>query len=313
MTLATTLRRQDGLVTRRQALDSGLSPAAVEHLLRRSRWQVVIPGIYATFTGQLTATQRWMSGLLYGGPGCLLGGATAVRLYGLRQVPPSRAVHLLLPHHVHRSSRAFVRVRRSTAMPAPVHLDEWRVVPVARAVVDACRWMGQMDQVRALVAESVQQRKTTVAELYAELASGGSAGSAATRFALGEVAGGARSVAEAVARSLLIRSTLPPPEWNCDLFTVEGDWLARPDAWWREAGVVMEIDSQEWHLLPGHWAATMARHARMTSYGLLVVHITPRRLRTEPAEVLGLLARTIGQGMDRPTPAVTAVRPQVDR
>lgn len=68
---------------------------------------------------------------------------------------------------------------------------------------------------------------------------------------------------------------------------------------------MLEIDSREWHLLPEHWAATMARHARLTSYGLLVVHVTPAQIRSQPDEVLRLLARTIEQGLARPTPFVT--------
>jgi len=307
--LSTTLHRQDGLITRRQALAAGLSRGAIEHRLRRGRWQAVVPGIYATFSGQLTTSQRWKTGLLYGGPNCLLGGSTAARLHGLHQVPGSRAVHLLLPHGVHRPGRAFVRIRRTTAMPAPDYLDGLRTVPVARAVVDACRELTALNLVRALVAESVQQRKTTVTALSAELVKGGSAGSGLTRAVLLEVAAGSHSVAEAVGRGLLLRSALPPPEWNRDLFGPDGAWLARPDAWWRDAGVVLEIDSQEWHLLPEHWAATMARHARMTSHGLLVVHVPPRRLRIEPTEVLETLARTIAQGLGRPTPAVTDVAP----
>ncbi len=180
-------------------------------------------------------------------------------------------------------------------------------------MVDACRDLGSLDRVRALVAESVQRRKTTVAALSTEVARGASASSALIRRALDEVSGGARSVAEAIGRELVVRSVLPPPAWNRDLFTATGDWLARPDAWWRDAGVVLEIDSREWHLLPEHWAATMQRHARMTSYGLLVVHVTPRQLRVQPAEILATLERTITQGRTRPTPPVTDVPPPLWR
>ena len=30
-------------------------------------------------------------------------------------------------------------------------------------------------------------------------------------------------------------------------------FLARPDAWWLKAGVVVEVDSREWHLSPEDW------------------------------------------------------------
>lgn len=301
---------QDGLLTRRQAHVVGLTAAALRHRLRvRGPWQVVLPGIYATFTGELSTEQKWIAALLYGGPSCLLGGRTAAALHGLRQLPRSRSVQLLMPHSCRRVACGFVQIRRATSMPAPLFFDDLRAVPVERAVVDACRSMTTLDPVRALVAESVQRRKTDAAALSAELAGGGSAGSALIRLVLEEVKAGARSVPESVARGLILQSHLPPARWNCDLFTHDGEWLARPDGWWQEAGVALEIDSREWHLLPEHWATTMARHARMTSYGLLVVHVTPRQLRGQPAEFLTTLDRTIAQGLTRPTPPVTDVPP----
>lgn len=300
---------QYGLLTRRQALDT-LTASALRHRLRvGGPWQVVLPGIYASFTGGLTTHQRWIAGLLYGGPAGLLGGATAAALHGLRQLPASRTVHLLLPESVQRSESGFVRVRRTIVMPAPLFFDELRAVPVARAVVDACRRLRSLDEVRALVAESVQRGKTDVCALTAELDTGGSAGTALIRRVVAEVAGGAASAAEALGREVLLRSALPPARWNHDLFTHDGLWIACPDAWWPEAGVVLEIDSRKWHLLPEHWARTMARHALMTSHGLLVVHVTPGQFRQAPAGVVATLDRTIRQGMSRPTQAVTDVPP----
>ena len=194
-------------------------------------------------------------------------------------------------------------------MPPPLFFDELRAAPVERAVVDACQELTSLDRVRALVAESVQRRKTTAQALAVEVARGGSAGSGMTRRALDEVSDGTRSVAEARGRELIVGSALPVPVSNRDLFTATGDWLACPDAWWPDAGVVLAIDPREWHLLPEHWATTMRRHARMTSYGLLVVHVTPRQLRLRPAEVLATLERTLTQGLARPTPLVTDVPP----
>lgn len=137
-------------------------------------------------------------------------------------IPASRAVHLLLPHAAHRASRGFVTVRRTFAMPAPRFFDDLRAVPIEPAVVDACRLLARRDQVRTLVAEAVQRRKTDVAALARELSRGGSAGSALTRGVLDELAGGGRSVAEAAGRELIARSALRQPAWNQDLFAADG-------------------------------------------------------------------------------------------
>jgi very-short-patch-repair endonuclease len=57
------------------------------------------------------------------------------------------------------------------------------------------------------------------------------------------------------------------------------------DAWWPDAGVAAEVDSREWHLSPGDWERTLRRHARLTAHGILVLHFTPKQIRTEPAQV----------------------------
>lgn len=42
--------------------------------------------------------------------------------------------------------------------------------------------------------------------------------------------------------------------------TLAGDWLADPDAWWKDANTVPEIGSHRYHLLPDLAERTMSRH-----------------------------------------------------
>lgn len=57
-TIPDTLRRyadnQCGVVSRRQALDAGMTPGAIKSKLRSSRWRRLRPGVYATFTGPVS-------------------------------------------------------------------------------------------------------------------------------------------------------------------------------------------------------------------------------------------------------------------
>src|SRR5262249_9659056 len=108
-----------------------------------------------------------------------------------------------------------------------------------------------------------------------------------------------RSAAEADLRQLIRRSGLPEPLYNPDLY-VGSAFLARPDAWWKDAGVAAEVDSREWHLSPEQWAETVARHSRMTGHGILVAHFTPRQVRTEPRRVIADLRSAIETGSQRP-------------
>jgi hypothetical protein len=83
--------------------------------------------------------------------------------------------------------------------------------------------------------------------------------------------------------------------------------LAIPDAWWPQAGVAAEVDSQEWHLSPDSWKATMARHARMSARGIIVLHFPPSRIRTAGREVAAEIRSALAAASGRDLPAVRAV------
>jgi very-short-patch-repair endonuclease len=158
----------------------------------------------------------------------------------------------------------------------------------ARAVADAARAERDLAGVRAIVAAAVQSRRCTVEQLQHELRNGPVRGSALFRAALAEVAEGARSGPEGELLALIKRGKLPLPRLNARL-CIGDEFIARPDAWWPDFGVVVEVDSKEWHLSPDGWERTMRRHARMTALGLLVLHFSPRQIREEPDQVLAII------------------------
>jgi len=121
------------------------------------------------------------------------------------------------------------------------------------------------------------------------------------RAVLGEVADGIRSPAEGDFRGLVRRGGLPVPLFNARLYLGQ-QLLAVPDAWWPQAGVAAEVDSREWHFSPDAWEQTMLRHARMTAAGVLVLHFSPRQVRTAPGEVIAVIAAALRAG--RPIPAI---------
>jgi hypothetical protein len=222
-------------------------------------------------------------------------------------VPLSDAVDLLIPATARRLSVHFVRIHRTTRMPEqPWRLDGVRWAPPARAVADAARGELEFRAVRALVADAVQQGKCTIQQVAAELSAGPSQGSAALRAALAEVADGIASVAEGDLRSLIKRSGLPMPVFNPNLFA-GAEFLARPDAWWQDAGVACEVDSRQWHLSPADWERTQARHARMSAHGIIVLHYAPRRIRADPAEVGAEISKTLEVGRRRAPLPIRAV------
>jgi hypothetical protein len=301
------LRQQNDLITRSQALSAGMSRDALRHRLRAGgQWKVVLPGVYLGHSGQLTVGQRELAAVLYAGHGCVITGSAALARQDVR-VPLSEVVDVLIPEAMKRRSIGFVRVHRTIRMPErPVVIDGIRWAPPARAVADTAR--GQLDwqDVRELVAGAVQRGKCTVGQLATELRAGPSQGSDALRSALAEVADGIASVAEGDLRALIKRGGLPEPMYNPQLY-VGSTFLARPDAWWADAGVACEVDSREWHLSPVQWDKDLARHAAMSAHGIIVVHLTPRRLRVDGAAVVSQLRSTLDKGRQRPPLHIRAV------
>jgi hypothetical protein len=284
------------VISRSQALALGLTESGVRHrLVAGGRWQSLLPGVYLTVTGQPTGLQREMAALLYAGPVSAITGPSALLSWGMTGLQ-ARQVDVLVPDGSRRVSRKFVRMHRTRRMPAQIAYDRaiGYVLP-ARAVVDTVRGLTDLGHVRAIVAGAVQQRVCKIELLAAELPAGPVAGTAAFRAVLAEVAGGVRSGPEADLRQLIIRSGLPVPLFNCSL-RLNGAFLARPDAYWPQHGVVVEVDSWQWHSGAEAWAETLRRHNRLEAAGLRVLHFSPRQIRTEPADVISQIAAALAHG-----------------
>jgi len=181
----------------------------------------------------------------------------------------------------------------------------WQVGPVRytllpRAVADAVRDMVSLRDVRALVADAVQRGRCPVPELAAELTEGQKSGSALFRLALADVADGIRSTAEADLKDLLVKARLPLPLFNPSLYAADETFIARPDGWWPELGIAIEVDSLEWHLSPQDYADTLARGRRMAKYQIVTLRFTPKQIRTDPATVIRDIKEALEGARGRP-------------
>lgn len=294
---------QRGVLSRAQSRECGISQNSLKYRIRPGGpWQRLLPGVYLTTTGRPTWTQWEIAAVLYAGPEAVITGAAALRNHGVRGAEP-RAVDVLVPAGRQRTSRGVAVIHRTRRMPRETYCDGvLRYAPPARAVVDAAREMTELSDVRAILAGAVQQRKCSLAKLAAEVRDGPVRGSAQVRVVLAEVMAGIRSVPEAELRRLILQAGLPRPFYNPTLLLGTA-FLAKPDAWWPDAGVAVEVDSKEWHLLPADWEATMARHDRMAAAGINVVHLSPARIREKPAEVRATIAGALRTG--RPLPHIT--------
>jgi hypothetical protein len=294
------LEQQLDVLTREQALAAGVTRHALKHRLRvGGPWRRLLPGVYVAATGTPTIVQQEMAALLYAGRGSLITGLAAVRHYGIRG-PVTEFVDVLVPASRRRGDAAFLRLHRTTRMPERVaQAGPLRYAVPARAVADTVRGLDNLRDVRAIVADAVQRGRCQVSDLAAELAAGPDVGSVLFREALTDVVGGIRSAAEGDLKDLLASSGLPMPLFNAAVFAGD-DFIARPDAWWPELGVAVEVDSVEWHLSPEDHAKTLARGRRMGIHQLNVLRFTPKQLRTEPARVVADIRAALEGARARP-------------
>jgi hypothetical protein len=126
---------QDGLITRIQALAAGASPDTIRHAITVARrWQVVVPGIYATFDGPLAQIHRLRTAVLFGGNRSMITGTMACRMIDLRYVPgPSDEIDILVDCSRHVTD---VGLSKPTARPAcPRSRGGWTRPPRAPPMI----------------------------------------------------------------------------------------------------------------------------------------------------------------------------------
>jgi hypothetical protein len=295
--LARTLDQQLEVITRKQAVAVGLTKHALRHRLRLGGpWQGLLPGVYLAATGSPTRIQQEMAAMLYAGPGSVITGLAAVRQHHIRG-PVTESVDVLIPASRRRRDADFVQLHRTTRLPTQVwQLGPLRYALSPRAVADAVRDLTSLRDVRAMVADAVQRGHCRVPDLSEELSQGPSVGSKLFREALADVADGIHSAAEGNLKDLLAKSGLSAPLFNASIYDGDGTFIARPDAWWPEKGVAVEVDSHEWHLSPHDHTRTLERQRRMGKRGILVLPFTPREIRTQPAKVIAAIRDALKSG-----------------
>ncbi|MEV6906810.1 hypothetical protein [Amycolatopsis sp. NPDC051071] len=222
--------------------------------------------------------------------------------YGLRNLPKTDEVHLLVPAERSVADSGFVHIERSRRMPRPRIRSGVPAAPVPRAVLDAARRTPRQDAVTAMMAEAVQ-RGFCLPLMLADELDEARRGSGA-RSALLPILGGARSVAEADAWRLWQRSDLPDFQWNVNTFDTEGHYIAKPDGWCDELAFAWEVDSLGYHAGDEGFRDTLVRNARYAAAGIVVLQTLPSRLRSEPDKVAAELRAALDSARLRPRPDV---------
>jgi hypothetical protein len=288
----------------------GFASSTIAHRTRPTggQWQRPLPGVVLLHNGTPTDRERIRAALLYAGDGSCVTGGTALRLFGLRTVPAGLEVAMLIPQQRHRVSTRFVVCERTDRFPQPVERDGLPLAPLPRALLDHTRKLLSLTDVRALVAEAIQRHLCAQSDLLGELNRAQRRGTARVRVVAREIIAGIRSVAEAEMRDLIQAAGIRQPEWNMDLLTTDGQFIACPDAYWPDLGIALEVDSRQWHLSPDGWERTMRRRMELSRYGVTVIHVSPQRIRQDRHGLVEDIRATLAAAKLRQPPQLLVVR-----
>lgn len=312
--LLAVLARQDGVVTRRQLVAGGVSPAAVRWNSGRA-WRVLLPHVVMLSREAPRPRQRQVAGLLWAGPHSVLAGATAAAAHGITTADPRDRVHLLVPAPLSSRRSGFADVRRTLLHdPDTVTRGSVRLSSPARAAVDAARAALTERDRSAILIEAVQRGLCSVDDLAEWVHRLRTRDSARLRIPLEHAASGAWSLPESEVLELVARSAVLPPAWaNPALEHADGSALTTPDVWFDDVALAVMVHSRQYHAEADAWDATVERDADLVGAGVVVVGVTPRSVRSDPRAVLRRIEGAHEAASARPRPGVVARPRLVDR
>lgn len=268
------------VVTREQLHQAGRGHDFGDRRVRAGEWARLAPSIYVIAVPDLLG--RVQAAVAHAGVDAVVTGWAACAALGLPYVPDQRAVPVLVPAGRRRVSTPYVQVLPTTRRPTWWIWHGVRIAAPARGLVDAARALSELRAVRALTLGALAEGAVQLRELRFELQAGARGGSALCRRALQDASYGAASAPEAelADRALVCARAgrLPPFLLNPDVL-VDGRFVGRPDGWLMGLGLGWEVDSRQHHGRDDQFDATLARHDGFVTHGLVLLHVTPRRLR----------------------------------
>ena len=285
------LEAQAGVLTRRRAVEL-LGRGRVDALLESGRWRQPHPGVLVAHNGPLSNTQRQWAALLYGGPGAALARNTAATLGGLRRFD-SDDVHLLLPKDRHLSGRPGIALSRTRHLTSRnlARAAGPRRTTIERAAVDIATWARTNDEVREIIAASVQQRRTTAAALRrTALRLGPITHRRLILATITDVAGGAETLPEMEFTAALVRAGLPLPQRQTVKKRPDGRYYL--DAEWMRYSVGAEIDGHH-HAWAANWGRDLHRMNEITIGGVLLLRFPNHAVREHAQGVADQVRRAL--------------------
>lgn len=290
--------RQGRAITAAQLRDCGLSVQTVATAVARHHLHRKHRGVYAVGTKTLSRTgDRWAAHLAAGADTALCD-LTAGAVHGLHAW--SGLVHIASPSH--RRHHQGVRVHHVTGLnPSMITTrDRLPVLKPAHVLLDLAARLDE-DPLALTLNEALARRLVRISQIEAAMtARHGHHGIGALTAAVAEIVddpGRGRTHGELEALAFMkLRSLegLPPYERNV-LVEISGGRVAKPDLFFRDQRLLVELDSRTWHEQLAAMDSDRRRDQQAMAVGYLTFRITWRHVTREwsdvSADLLALLDR----------------------
>ena len=277
------VRRQHGVISRRQLLELGFSAQSIKHRIRKGRLHPVRQGVYALGRPELSIHGRWMAAVLCCGPTAALSHRTAAALWELG--PSGAAVDVSVAIASPRRRPGIKVHRRSCLTEADV--TERRAIPVTTPIctlIDIATRVGR-DELEAAINEADRLDLVDPETL---------------RTAVDRT----RRPGSGILRRILDRRTFALTDSQlerCFLRLARQAGLSRPetgayvngfkvDFYWRDLGLVVETDGLRYHRTPARQARDRLRDQTHAAAGLTPLRFTRAQVHFEPEHVQRTLA-----------------------
>lgn len=281
------VRRQHGVIARRQLLEFGFTSHAIKHRVSVGRLHPVRRGVFAVGRPALNERGRWMAAVLASGDGAFLSHSSAAALWRIGFEQRS-IIELSLPSQSHREVPGLRIHRRPSLQPRDVTVECG--IPTTTPIQTIVDMALRLDRrgIERMINEADKYDLTHPPQLRRALEERtGEPGVAVLREILDRRT--FRLTKEELERRFLPlarKAGLPVP--------LTGQWVNEfeVDFYWPDLGLVVETDGLRYHRTPAEQARDRLRDQAHTAAGLTQLRFTHEQVRYEPDYVRQILAQT---------------------
>ena len=289
--------RRHGVVSSTELAALGASRAALRHRVATRRLQALGPGVFLVAGAPKTWHAEILAATLAAGPDACASHRAAAAVYAFPGFV-ERHLEIVVPRG-QRPRVPGVKVHHVGELPDHHRrvVDEIPVTSVARTVFDLCGCVHPGRAERALD-YCLARRMVTIPACWRvvyDLAEHGRPGTALTRSLLQARGHGYVAPASELERKmlrLLHDAGLPTPARELDVGDADG-WVGRVELVYRNAKILIEVDSRLHHTALGDYERDRIRDNRLVADGWRVLRFTSEQITHHPGEVTRTVRRAL--------------------